>query len=278
MSCSDPRFQSLIADAAIGRLTPGEAFQLRSHLRNCQSCQELLRAGALLARKSVEEVLKEATRHISEAELSDYYLGSSATNPDRQSQIENHLRSCPECKGELDFLEDVERQFRHAAQAAVGQPTAVVRRESAWKRLLWNPAVAYALFLIAAVPAIWLAQEPETRQQNAAADVTQAIEIRETARSAGEAQVIQRRSPDQYLRLQFPYPHLAAKNQYRLSVVPEASVSYWLDFSKPGIIDAIVFTGNLADGRLTFVLSEIATDDPTDSLLTPFEIRLETTK
>lgn len=276
MACSDPRFQALIADAALERLSPGEKFQLRNHLQQCESCLEILLAGAALAGKDSEALLNEYSQHISETELTDYYLGALTRAPERQSEIARHLETCAECREELELLEDIERQINVVAQREPRLDAVRATPRKNWRRVLWNPVLAYALLLAVAVPAGWLLLKSQSRLTDAGLEIPRAIELRETTRSSGSVQTVYRSGPDHYLHLRFPVPHRVQTHDYRIAAAVAESLQYWLNFADSGTIDALIDLGPVPDGRLTLVVQEIDTQDRADTLFIPFTIQVET--
>lgn len=265
-----------MADAALGRLSPGERFQVRSHLRQCTTCRELLLIGATLAGRNAEDLLSDNAHHISETELNDYYLGALDGNPRRLSDIAGHLETCVDCRAELELLVDIERQLELVAQRE-RRPEAVPETpRRSWQRILWNPALAYALLLVVAVPVVWLLPSNPAETPSAGVEIPQTIELHEATRSAGSIQTVYRSSADGYLHLRFPIPHRVQTHSYRITSTTTESAKYWLNFADAGMIDALVHLGPVADGRLTLIVEETDLQYPADIIQIPFTIQLET--
>lgn len=276
MACDDPRYQESMADAALGRLSPGERFQVRSHLRQCTTCRELLLVGATLAGRNVEDLLSDNAHHLSETELNDYYLGALDGNPRRLSEIAGHLETCAECRAEFELLVDIERQLELVAQRERRPGAVPTSPRRTWQRILWNPALACALLLVVVVPVVWLLRSNPAETPSAGVKIPQAIELLETTRSSGNIQTVYRSSADGYLHLRFPIPHRVQTHSYRITSTTAASVKYWLNFADAGTIDALVNLGSVADGRLTLIVEETDAQNPADVIPIPFTIQLET--
>ncbi len=276
MACNDPRYQLLLADAALGRLSSGEKFQFRSHLRQCESCRELLLAGATLAGKNTEDLLNDSAAHISEAELNDYYLGTFVGDPQRLSEIARHLEACAECRTELELLMDIERQIELVAQRERRTEAIPAAPRPTRRRILGNPTLVFTLLLVVAVPAVWLLQRNQTPTPGGSVEIPQAIELHETARSSGNIQTVYRTSADQYLHLRFPVPHRVQTHTYQITTTAAVSVESWLNFADAGTIDALIHLGSVPDGRLTLLVQEIDSQNRADTLQVPFTIQLET--
>ena len=274
MACNDPRYQFLLADAALGKLSPGEMFQLQSHLRSCQTCRESFRAGAILAGKDHEDLTKEFGGHLSNDEITQYYSERAGLAPAVLQSIESHLELCALCREELQLFEQVEQEMLAAATA--GQKTA--GNDDAWQRakaIVLHPVFAAAVLLVMATPLYLMWRDQAQLSAPIIPGIPTAIELREPSRSGGSIQTILKRPDGSYLHLILPYPYQVSTRHYFVQLhgaeaMGAESPPVWLRFSQAGKIDALIGAATLPEGRYELTVFDVGREVLPDTLTTSF--------
>lgn len=280
MACTDPRYQQLLADAVLGKLSDGEMFQVQSHLQGCPDCRETARAVALLAGKDYDELSQEFGAHLSDETLTRYYSDRSSLEGSRLRAVEIHLEKCQLCRGELQLLEQAGDELLSAVTASQDKSDDNQSSRRRFREIIFHPVFAAAVLIIIAAPffMMWNAHHRETdpgKQPTAPA-----IILREATRSSGDMQVVQKHATDNYLHLQIPYPYQLGARYYSVSLKeagPAHSIStpVWLRFSQAGRIDVLIEAGDLADGAYELELLDIGRDVAGDTMSSSFGFKLE---
>lgn len=283
MACSDPRYQHLLADAVLGRLSAGEMFQVQSHLRSCASCRDAFKAGAILAGKDYEALLQEFGEHFSEEDLAKYYADREQLKQSQLDAIESHLEVCTLCRGELRLLEQVERELVTGAAAQRHATAGVESTSDRVRSVLLHPVFAAAVLIIVAMPVIMQWQGGKEQLTPATPGIPQAIELKESSRSAGVIQTVAIFATDNYLHLRIPYPHQVDTHRYFVTIRREedsqsALASVWLRYSQAGKIDALMEADSLMAGRYELKVLDIGSELPIDTLVTTFLFNVEVRK
>ncbi len=283
MACTDPRYQHLLADAVLGRLSAGEMFQVQSHVQSCASCRDAFKAGAVLAGKDHEALLREIGEHISDERLTQYYSDRGRLSHSQREAIESHLATCTLCYGELRLLEQVEQELVSGVAAQRRRNEAV---GSTWDRvrsIVLHPVFAAAVLLIIAMPVILQWQSEKDRQAPLTTGVPQAVDLKEASRSAGGIQTVTMSAADSYLHLRIPYPHQVDAHHYYLTISRDQDSQrvippVWLRYTQAGKMDALIEAAGLAAGRYELKVFDIDRDMPDDTLVTSFIFNLEIRK
>jgi len=97
------------------------AGRVEAHIASCMACREMLRVMALLSGASAEEVSPPNNDHPLLEELVSYYRNATSLNPTTHRRIEEHLAECGDCRSELRFLEELEKDMRGMLAARSSQ-------------------------------------------------------------------------------------------------------------------------------------------------------------
>ncbi len=280
MACIDHRYQHLLADAIMDRLPDGEMHMVCDHLKQCAECRQSYRAGALIANRDPEVLLNSLEGHILDDTLMQYYANRSSLTATKISAIRAHLESCPDCRGELQILEQVEQDLLRVASAPQAKHNKERSVRERCRFLLLHPVFAAAVLIIIAMPVFFLWQGEEDKTGSSTRSFPPANELRETNRSAGGVQVVSMLPTDDYLYLRIPYPHQASIRHYSVTISrdqdPKAAPSLvWLRYPQAGKIDALIEAVNLSEGRYDLQVLDVGNDAPVDTLVTTFVFNLE---
>lgn len=281
MPCSDPRYQQSLADAALGKLSAGELFQLHSHLQECPECRETFKAAAILAGKDAEVLSRELEGHLSNELLMEYYSNRSELSQSQLHSITAHLEQCVLCRDELQMLEGAEEQLRIAAQT---RQRALDRDKRPWGRVrsvVLHPVMSAAMLIIIAMQAFLILRSPENAPSPGLPAIPEAIILREASRSSGNMQVISFTDSENFLHLGIPYPHVQDGHEYtvrlRHRTEPKSlPVSIWLRHEEAGKFDVLIEATQLQSGQYLLELLDVGHEIPGDTLATPFAFELKT--
>lgn len=100
----------------VGRLDQEASQSVDAHLASCLACRELLSIMALLSGAPPEEISPPNTGHPSMEELVCYYREKSVLDQPTIRRLESHLSGCPDCAGELRFLDELESELRRTSK------------------------------------------------------------------------------------------------------------------------------------------------------------------
>lgn len=131
MDCAKPDIELLLPDYYTGHLSADREQEVRSHLAECRSCREALRTMTEISGEHKPIFPKAEKRHFSPQLLGRYYSDPSSLDRVIVDQIEEHLKTCPECAADLNFFKDSHREFERLSQ----QMPAAQPRISLWSRL-----------------------------------------------------------------------------------------------------------------------------------------------
>jgi anti-sigma factor RsiW len=144
-----------------GRLDGSALDELESHIAECEQCQVRHETLGWIHAQVVEWGKALFRGHVPSQELVRYAESAPGLDAARCFDIEEHLALCDACHADLAMLQDVSTALEESSAPA---PESFLDRLRQFLRPSPVPALAYALVLLLAVPAIfglrgWMATE-----------------------------------------------------------------------------------------------------------------------
>ena len=113
MECSNPEIEQMLSDYFTGHLGDVQDGQVEEHLEVCQSCRRMIRTMALIAGKSATEISSISSGHFSPQLLSRFFSQPGTLESSLSIKIVEHLKDCPECSADMDFLKNSDIDLRN---------------------------------------------------------------------------------------------------------------------------------------------------------------------
>jgi hypothetical protein len=283
MRCNDKEAAGKLADYFSGHLSSAERDRVKNHLSRCPECRVSLKIMSLLAGRSRNPNLNNSEGHLTPEQLTIYYENRESLEKEVLERIESHLKACPRCSYDLNFLVSTEKELEDSVVPITSPEPAFVRFLGKLLMLIRKPAFAYLLLLLTLYPAaMWLFRRDQGLSPDTAAYLpNREYMLVEQRRSVGDIPILYRSVHGSLIAVAVPYHHFQKEFSYRISFSDgndssPLELETITDFSQADVIRVIIQTQPIPDGMYLLVISEIDRKDISDTLRSTYLFQVKT--
>lgn len=243
---------------------------VEEHLETCRACQQTLRMLRMISQSTpIENDWPDD--HVSSELLSRYALQPESISPAERGAVDEHLQGCEACRAELQFVQDVNRDISLDVAAGPQRRPATSFRNRL-RTVFSHPVIAYAILLIALIPAIlWVVQRDRIVSTSAITSYTGPVELRTMTRSPANIPTVQVPPDTPVVLFDIPLTRMNAGFDYSFAVI-DMQTEAPVEAPVIPIYDSTGTTGLLADcSRLTagiYYLRVTETDRASGEIIT----------
>jgi hypothetical protein len=275
--CTDPTMAALMTDYQSGHLDAATRIAVEQHLRGCSECRETLELMRALSGKKLDDTFP-AGGHPMWALLAAYYENPGGLDSSLHDRVAEHLKSCPECASDVEFMSDLERDLRASVRVSQ-QGVPLSARVHRFIRALMRPPVFAAAAVIVAVGVTAILFQAHKRPES----IVPTIEIAAVMRGTNGLTSVERKPADRQAILVVPFGLRAQDRDYnffvaRTETLQPLSSLQQTEAKSPGTVALVFNHTGLPDGRYAVLIFEMSRTSPPDTARTIFPFQLNTSR